>query len=158
MNRSVGVHPIVSIAAIAAMFALLGPIGGVLAIPSAAVVQTLLNRLVFRRAPQPDSSLQDDRGPAAVLRYRGQELLHDLRALAIEQPVGNDAGDGAISADEILLKSELVVDDVLVHLRLTATQRGAREVEAMSLRSSHAPRWVAVKRFGGGQRSLRTGK
>ena len=31
------------------------------------------------------------------------------------------------------------------HLRLTATQRGAREVEAMSLRSSHAPRWVAVK-------------
>ena len=117
MNRSVGVHPIVSIAAIAAMFALLGPIGGVLAIPSAAVVQTLLKRLVFRHAPHPDSSLHDDRGPAAVLRYRGQELLHDLRALALEQPVGNEAGDGAISSDEVFLKSELVVDDVLAYIR-----------------------------------------
>jgi predicted amidohydrolase len=37
-------------------------------------------------------------------------------------------------------------------LRLTATQRGAREVEAMSLRSLHAPRWVAVKRFACGRR------
>jgi hypothetical protein len=50
-------------------------------------------------------------------RQRGQELLHDLRALAIEQPVGNDAGDGAISSDEIFLKSELVVDDVLAYVR-----------------------------------------
>lgn len=117
MNRSVGVQPIVSVAAIAAMFALLGPIGGVLAIPSAAVVQTLLKRLVFRHAPHPDSSLHDDRGPAAVLRYRGQELLHDLRAQAIEQAVDNDADDGAILSDEIFLKSELVVDDVLAYLR-----------------------------------------
>ncbi len=117
MNRSVGVHPIVSIASIAAMFALLGPIGGVLAIPSAAVIQTLLTRLVFRRAPRPETGSQDDRGLAAVLLYRGQELRDDLRVLAMEPPAGNDAGDHAISSDEILSQSELIVDDVLACLR-----------------------------------------
>jgi predicted PurR-regulated permease PerM len=142
MNRSVGVHPIVSIAAIAAMFALLGPIGGVLAIPSAAVVQTLLNQLLFRRAPDPD--LQDDRGPAAVLLYRGQELLHDLRVLAIEQPVGNDAADAAISSDEILLNSELVVDDVLACLRKQSQEApSSTNLTSSETRTTHPPAQAA---------------
>ncbi|MDZ7618302.1 MAG: AI-2E family transporter [Patescibacteria group bacterium] len=120
MNRSVGVHPIVSIAAIAAMLALMGPIGGVLAIPSAAVVQTLLNRLVFRRAPKPDARVQNDRNPAAVVRYRGEELLHDVRTLAIDPPVCS--GTSAISADEILEQSELVVEEVLEDLHARSQQ------------------------------------
>ncbi len=137
MNRSVGVHPIVSIGAIAAMVALLGPIGGVLAIPSAAVVQTLLNRLVFRRGPPPESELQDDRGPVAVLRYRGQELLYDLRALAIEQPAGNDDGDGAISSDEVLMQSELVVDDVLECVRKLSAETSATNHTSSELDRTH---------------------
>jgi predicted PurR-regulated permease PerM len=147
MNRAVGVHPMVSIAAIVAMFALLGPIGGVLAIPSAAVIQTLLNRLVFRRAPHIDSSSHDDRGPAAVLRYRAQELLHDLRKLAVDQPVGDDADDRddrALSSDEILLKSELVVDDVLEYLRKQSDEAAATDRSSKVTGASHpAPTRVA---------------
>jgi hypothetical protein len=47
-----------TLAAIVAMFALLGPIGNVSAIPLAAVVQTLLNRLVFPPEPPLHTAIQ----------------------------------------------------------------------------------------------------
>jgi predicted PurR-regulated permease PerM len=75
MNRAVGVHPIVTLLSISALFALLGPIGGVLAVPLAAIIQLIFRRWVF---PPSASSPSARRDRIAVLQYRVREVLNDL--------------------------------------------------------------------------------
>ena len=80
MDRSVGVHPVVTLLAITSLFALLGPVGGVLAIPVAAIVQLLLRRFVLARDAN-DRHIEDGhRDRASVLLYKTRELLDDLHA------------------------------------------------------------------------------
>jgi predicted PurR-regulated permease PerM len=77
MDRSVGVHPIVTLLSITGLAAILGPLGGALAIPLAAVLQVLLRRFVFT----PDSAVErtaQSRDQIGVLLYRAHELLDDL--------------------------------------------------------------------------------
>lgn len=78
MDRSVGVHPIVTLLSITALLAILGPIGGVLAIPMAAVLQILLHRFVFSQEPAVQRVPEESRGQVGVLLYRANELLDDL--------------------------------------------------------------------------------
>ncbi len=78
MDKSVGVHPLVTLLAIAAFGSVLGLAGAVLAIPLAAIVQMLLNRfLLVPAAAEPHKSL--GRGARSVLRYDAQQLLRDIR-------------------------------------------------------------------------------
>lgn len=87
MDRSVGVHPLITILAIAAFGLLFGFVGAVLAIPLAAILQILLNRLLFRTitaeetaaAPAVGSQM---RNRFAVLRLEAQELAQDVRKQA----------------------------------------------------------------------------
>jgi predicted PurR-regulated permease PerM len=77
MDRSVGINAIVTLLAIVAFGALMGPLGAILAIPLAAIVQALLNRFVLdvdalETAPQGRSKL-------SRLRYEAQELARDVR-------------------------------------------------------------------------------
>jgi predicted PurR-regulated permease PerM len=81
MNRSVGVHPVLTLLSIAALIPLLGPIGGVLAVPVAAIVQLVFNRYVFSSRSVPEPLHADQRDQRAVLLYRGRQLLHDLQRL-----------------------------------------------------------------------------
>jgi len=85
MNESVGVNPIVSIVSIAAFGALFGFGGAVLAIPLAAMLQIVLNRLLFHLPSEEETVLLDqvagtvERNAASKLRLQAQELILDVR-------------------------------------------------------------------------------
>ena len=67
MDKSVGVHPMVTLLAIAAFASVFGLAGAILAIPLAAVIQVLLNRhLLDPAASEPDQP--SGRGALSVLR------------------------------------------------------------------------------------------
>ena len=77
MDRSVGVNAIVTLLAIVAFGALIGPLGAVLAIPLAAIVQTLLNRFVLRVDAL--ETVPQGRTRLSRLRYEAQDLARDVR-------------------------------------------------------------------------------
>ncbi|MFZ5829346.1 MAG: AI-2E family transporter, partial [Planctomycetota bacterium] len=79
MNRSLGLHPVVTLVGIVVLVTLVGPVGGVLAIPSAAIAQLLFNRFVFRPPSLQVSLDENHRGPEADLLYEAQELKRDIR-------------------------------------------------------------------------------
>ncbi len=90
MDKSVGVHPLVTLLAIAAFGSVLGLAGAILAIPMAAIIQVLLNRCLLGPAaaePQPPSG----RDALSVLHYDAQQLLRDIRLRDKAQaPSGNN--------------------------------------------------------------------
>ena len=88
MDRAVGVNAIISMLAIAAFSLLFGLIGALLAIPLAAIIQILVNRLLFDKpVAEADGGidLTDEnvtaavRGRLGVLRLEAQELAQDVR-------------------------------------------------------------------------------
>jgi len=85
MDQSVGVNAIVSLLAIAAFGILFGLGGAILAIPMAAILQIVLNRLLFNvpvsevaptLAPATDHL---ERSQVSVLRFETQHLVQDVR-------------------------------------------------------------------------------
>ncbi|HET6882972.1 MAG TPA: AI-2E family transporter, partial [Pirellulales bacterium] len=78
MDRSVGVNAIVTLLAIAALAALWGLAGAVLAIPMAAVAQLVLDRWVFR-PDAVDLPPTSGRDAVSLLRYQLRELLQDVQ-------------------------------------------------------------------------------
>jgi predicted PurR-regulated permease PerM len=84
MGRTVGVSPLVTLLAIAAFGSTLGVAGAVLAIPIAAIVQLLLDRVLLgseARAGEPPAG----RGALSVLRYEVHELTRDVRKRLAER-------------------------------------------------------------------------
>ena len=78
MDKSVGVHPLVTLLAIAAFGSVFGLAGAILAIPLAAIIQVLLNRyLLGPAAAEPQQPC--GRGTLSVLHYDVQQLLRDIR-------------------------------------------------------------------------------
>jgi predicted PurR-regulated permease PerM len=77
MDRSVGVNAIVTLLSIVAFGALIGPLGAVLAIPLAAIVQTLLNRFVLN--VDAVELVPQGRTRVSRLRYEAQNLARDVR-------------------------------------------------------------------------------
>ncbi|MGA2253422.1 MAG: AI-2E family transporter [Thermoguttaceae bacterium] len=77
MDKSVGVHPLVTLLAIAAFGSLLGIGGAILAIPLAAIVQVILNRYVLGSVAV-DRGAPNGRGALSVLQYDTQRLLCDI--------------------------------------------------------------------------------
>ena len=81
MRKAVGVNPFVSLLAIFAFSSLLGVPGALMAIPTAAIIQLLLDRYVFRPgALEPE--IPTGRDLAGRLRYEAQDLAQDLRKQA----------------------------------------------------------------------------
>jgi hypothetical protein len=86
MVQTVGLNAMVSILALAMFTLLFGIVGALLAIPLAAILQLLINRLVFSAAmPEaPIDSIHEldrtgARGRSGVLRLAAQELAQDVR-------------------------------------------------------------------------------
>jgi predicted PurR-regulated permease PerM len=79
MDRSVGVHPFVTILSIAAFGAVMGIPGALLAIPLAALIQLLLEHFVL----EADNAVPHTEGRTRVslLRYEAQHLTTDIRQL-----------------------------------------------------------------------------
>jgi predicted PurR-regulated permease PerM len=101
MGKTVGVSPMVSLIALVAFGAAFGPVGAVLAVPLAAVIQLLLDRFVLGpEAAEPDAPARRDR--LSVLRYQAQSLVQDARKQLREKPVDlddeSDELDDAIEA------------------------------------------------------------
>lgn len=78
MGGAVGVNPVATLLAIAAFGSLMGLPGAVLAIPLAALVQMLLDRLLLDpHAFEPEKP--QGRDAASVVRYHARDLVHDVR-------------------------------------------------------------------------------
>ncbi|WP_374686443.1 AI-2E family transporter [Promineifilum sp.] len=89
MRKAVGVNPFVSLLAIFAFSSLLGVAGALMAIPTAAIIQLVLDRYVFRPdALEPEVS--SGRDLAGRLRYEARDLAQDLRKQARLEKEGSD--------------------------------------------------------------------
>ncbi|HEY5313655.1 MAG TPA: AI-2E family transporter [Pirellulales bacterium] len=88
MDRSVGINAIVTLLAIVAFGALIGPLGAILAIPLAAIVQTLLNRFVLDVAAL--ETIPEGRTKLSRLRYEAQDLARDVRKQVRQREQANE--------------------------------------------------------------------
>ena len=88
MRKAVGVNPFVSLLAIFAFSSLLGVPGALMAIPTAAIIQLLLDRYVFRPGAL-ESEVPTGRDLAGRLRYEAQDLTQDLRKQARLKKAGS---------------------------------------------------------------------
>jgi predicted PurR-regulated permease PerM len=85
MDKAVGVTPVVSLLAFVGFSALIGPVGGLLAIPLAAAGQVLFGAWVSYRAAQSVSEQVQGRGRVDRLRYEAAALAADM-AGRLRQP------------------------------------------------------------------------
>jgi hypothetical protein len=77
MKGSIGLSPLLVVMAVLVAVRLLGPTGGIIAIPLAAVIQVLISDLV--RGQQETSSTEGQSGRGSVFRWRSSGLPHRLR-------------------------------------------------------------------------------
>lgn len=99
MDRAVGVNPIVTLLALSIFAELFGFVGALLAVPLAAAIQVLLDRVLNRAQPPAEVDL-GGRDQFALLRYRTRDLASDLR-----QRVRSKTE--AISAEEDAVEEQL---------------------------------------------------
>jgi predicted PurR-regulated permease PerM len=92
MKRAVGVHPFVSLLALAAFGSLFGVPGALLAIPLAAVLQLIVARML---GSPPSAQSPEGRGPLTVLQVETQHLVQDLRKQirGASSPPGREVDD-----------------------------------------------------------------
>jgi predicted PurR-regulated permease PerM len=88
MDHSVGVNAIISMLALTAFGALFGLLGALLAIPLAAILQIVLNRVLFKTpisedvAPATDVPADMSRSRLGVLRLEAQHVMQAVRKQA----------------------------------------------------------------------------
>jgi predicted PurR-regulated permease PerM len=102
MRKAVGVNPFVTLLALFSFSSLLGIAGALMAIPIAAMIQILLDRLVFHPEAR-EADLSADRGLAGRLRYEAQDLARDLR---------KQARHGTDGTDERVKQTDQVMDEI----------------------------------------------
>lgn len=78
MDRSVGISAVVTLMALVAFGALFGLLGAVLAIPLAAIVQTLFDKLVLQ-ADFKEAEVEVSRDLSGVMRYQLLDLIQDVK-------------------------------------------------------------------------------
>lgn len=108
MDRTVGVNAVVTLLAFAAFGSLLGLVGGILAVPLAAIVQIIFSRLVF--SPTEISAGIKDRTKLGVLRYEAQELAQTMRLRTREAAPDEQRNEGLDDALEAIV---LDLDELL---------------------------------------------
>ena len=113
MRKAVGVNPFVSLLAIFAFSSLFGIAGALMAIPTAAIIQLLLDRFVFHPAEQ-EPEISSDRDYASRLRYETQDLAQDLRKQARLDKGGSDLRIKQI--DHVMDEIEAITTDLDVLL------------------------------------------
>jgi hypothetical protein len=86
---------------------LVGPIGGVLAVPLAAIIQLVFHRWVFAIPSLLEDEPSSDRDDLGVLEYRIRETLHDLYdRMSQPHPPSAAAHEEAIEEEiELVLRS-----------------------------------------------------
>lgn len=116
MDRTVGVNAVVTLLAFTAFTSLLGLIGGILAVPLAAIIQIIFNRLVF--APVSISEGIKRRDKVGVLRYEAQQLSQTIRLRTRE-----NVAELTEENEEVEDKLESIVEDLDGLLDLAGQQQ-----------------------------------
>ncbi len=106
MDRSVGVHPFVTILSIAAFGAVMGIPGALLAIPLAALIQLLLEHFVLEVGTAGPAAAEG-RTRVSLLRYETQHLAADIR-----QVVRHKDEKAGASIDALEEELEAITDDL----------------------------------------------
>ena len=109
MRKAVGVNPFVTILAIFAFGSLFGIVGGLMAIPMAAIIQLLLDHFVFHPATK-EPEVSAGRDYASRLRYEAQDLAQDLRKQARHRKGGSDLRVKQI--DQVMDEIETITTDL----------------------------------------------
>jgi predicted PurR-regulated permease PerM len=109
MRKAVGVNPFVSLLAIFAFSSLFGIPGALMAIPLAAIIQLLLDHLVFHPAVI-ETGGSADRDYTSRLRYEVQDLAKDLRRQARVVKMGSNLRVKQI--DQIMDEIEAITTDL----------------------------------------------
>lgn len=109
MRKAVGVNPFVSLLAIFAFASLFGIVGALMAIPTAAIIQLLLDRFVFHPEEQ-EQEISPDRDYVSRLRYEAQDLAQDLRKQARVDKGGSDLRIKQI--DQVMDEIEAITTDL----------------------------------------------
>jgi predicted PurR-regulated permease PerM len=89
MRKTVGVNSILSLLALITLSSLLGLVGALVAIPFAAILQLLLDRLVINRQIDSAESLPG-RDYASLLHYEYEEYRQDIRKVLREKQTDTD--------------------------------------------------------------------
>lgn len=114
MDRSVGIGAVVTLLAIVACGALFGIIGAILAIPLAAISQTLFERLVLQ-ADFKDENFSVSRSSSGVLHYQLQDLIQDVKRQQRQKTARVDAWTTesfaeietlAVALDELVIEED----------------------------------------------------
>lgn len=146
MDRTVGVNPILTVLAIAGFTTLLGLPGALLAVPLAAIIQLLFERIIFHFQP-PESNSEaplaplpgvQERNQYSVLRVKAQDLAQDVRKqLRTAQPgvtAANVELEELIEAYTVeleqLLARQEVTPEVLPEVLPEVTPTGEKQFEA----------------------------
>ncbi|MCJ7551283.1 MAG: AI-2E family transporter [Anaerolineae bacterium] len=109
MRKAVGVKPFVSLLALFAFGSLFGIAGALMAIPTAAILQLLLERFIFGpEAAEPEVSIGRDY--AGRLRYSAQDMVQDLRKQARLNKEGSDLRVEQI--DHVMDEIEAITTDL----------------------------------------------
>ena len=109
MRKAVGVNPFVSLLAIFAFSSLFGIAGALMAIPTAAIIQLLLDRFVFHPGTM-ESEVSAGRDYASRLRYETQDLAQDLRKQARLKIEGSDLR--VKQTDQVMDEIEAITTDL----------------------------------------------
>jgi predicted PurR-regulated permease PerM len=117
MGKSVGVSPFVILLSLAAFTSLIGLPGALLAIPMAAILQIILDRLVFSE-PVEDKNVSG-RDYFSMLRLEAQDLTRDIRMQLRQKETPTDD-----RTDQIEDQIELITRDLDELLERVAGQNG----------------------------------
>jgi hypothetical protein len=118
MDKAVGVNPVASLLAFVAFGTLFGFVGALLAIPLAALIQLILNRLLFK-TENPESLSVSGRSSISILRYEAQDLAQDIRKQVREKDTELNE-----QADRVEDEMEAVILDLDSILASVETQEG----------------------------------
>lgn len=78
MDRTIGVRPLLGLLSVVAMTSLFGILGALVSLPTAAIVQTVMDRLISSREQRESAATNRDR--LGVLHYHTTQLVHDVQA------------------------------------------------------------------------------
>lgn len=127
MDRQVGVNPVASLLAFVAFGTIFGFVGALLAIPLAALIQLVLNRLVFKANPS-DTLQPQGRDTISILRYEAQNLMQDVR-----KQVRTKESELTKSTDEVEDAMEAIIadlDSILAKIETEGNGQPSEEMQA----------------------------
>ena len=129
MDRSVGISAVVTLLALVAFGALFGLLGAILAIPLAAIVQTLFERL-FLQADFKEKDVEISRDFAGVMRYQLLDLIHDVQRQ--QRTKDADLEESTTSAYNEIEALAVSLDDLIVRESSGEAEPAERLVQAKS--------------------------